>query len=267
MNAELIKLITNDHQTHFGAVYHPDKPGSKLGVVLVHGMTGRFIGEVESALPPVLAEAGYTCLVANNRGNDLRGAATELFAGCLADIHAAIDEMERRGFNQIALLGHSKGGVKVAYYLARTHDARVTKLGLLSPATSVHFIQHFIGVIKPGCTIEELIAEAKGYVEAGKADYMYTFAEWPFMLSAGTIWDHMNIESDDVLENLKSINVPVLGMCGELEVEWCVVVSTLHKNPPKGYTTAIVPGADHVYTGREVELGNVVVDWLNKKYI
>jgi pimeloyl-ACP methyl ester carboxylesterase len=263
MNAELIKLVTSDHQTHYGAVYHPEKPGNPLGVVLVHGMTGHFVGEVESALPPLLAEAGYTCLVANNRGNELRGAATEKFEGCLADIGAAMDEMERRGFKQVALLGHSKGGVKVTYYLARTQDVRVKRLAILSPAANVHFVKNFIEAMRPGSTIEELMTEAQEYVEAGKPDHLYTFQDWPYMFSAGTILDHMNFKGDDVLDNLMSIHVPVLGICGELEMDWCVVVTTLQKTPKAGYTIAIVPGADHVYTGREKELAEVVIDWLN----
>ena len=91
MLAELIKIHTEDDLTHFGAIYQaPIEKVKKFGVVLVHGMTGHFLGEVESALPPTLAQAGYTCLVANNRGRSIMGAAMEKFVGCLPDIQAAI---------------------------------------------------------------------------------------------------------------------------------------------------------------------------------
>jgi pimeloyl-ACP methyl ester carboxylesterase len=70
MRAELITLETTDGLTHYGALYGAARGRRRdLAVVLVHGMTGSFIGEVESALPPILARSGYTCLVANNRGH------------------------------------------------------------------------------------------------------------------------------------------------------------------------------------------------------
>ena len=100
-----------------------------VGVVLVHGYTGTFTGEVEGALPPLLAVAGYTTLVANNRGAGILGAARERFEGCVPDIRAAIDLMADRGYDRIVLLGHSKGGVKAAYYLAQTGDPRWLRWG------------------------------------------------------------------------------------------------------------------------------------------
>ncbi len=60
MKAELITLNTADGLTHYGALYAPAKPRRRnLAVVTVHGMTGSFIGEIERAVPPLLARAGY----------------------------------------------------------------------------------------------------------------------------------------------------------------------------------------------------------------
>ena len=265
MLAELIKIHTEDGLSHFGAIYQaPNEKIKKFGVVLVHGMTGHFIGEVESALPPALAQAGYTCLVANNRGCNFMGAATEKFAGCLPDIQASIDGLAEGGYDHIALLGHSKGGVKVAYYMAKRHDPRVIALGVLSPAENVHRIGFWEWFAKPGQSRQEFLQAAQELVEQGKGETIFTSSVWPYIVSAGTVVEHAKTRGDDVLKNIKGLTIPVLAMCGELETDWCGVVSALRKSPPEGYQVEVVPGADHVYAGRETELGKVVIGWLDK---
>jgi pimeloyl-ACP methyl ester carboxylesterase len=259
MLAELVKLQTSDGMTHYGALYHAEKQKG-IAVVLVHGLTGRFVGEVESALPPLLAEAGYTCLVANNRGNGFIGAATERFSGSLPDIASALDFMQARGFRQIALLGHSKGGVKVTYYQARKKDDRVMALGILSPASNVHEIyQRLASVENP----ERFLEQARKLVEEGKGETILHLENWPFFVSAGTVWDHHTTTGDDVLDLLPSIPLPKLAVCGELELDWCQVVATLQKSPQKNCQVHVIPGADHVYTGCEAELGKIVIEWLD----
>lgn len=262
MLAELIRLHTADGLTHFGALYAPQGKANPLGIVWVHGMTGSFIGEVESVAPEMFARAGYAFLVANNRGHDLKGAATEQFAGCLADIQAAIDFMAARGFEQVALLGHSKGGVKVSYYLARQGDPRVKALGLLSPAENVHDIPGWLVRGVGVRDVDKFMARLEKLVKKGKGDQMFTGKDWPYLASAGMLWDHHNLRADDVLESLKSVHVPVLALCGSLETDWCTVVTTLLQAAPAGYSVRLVEGGDHLYTGKEADMVQMVVDWL-----
>ena len=263
MLAELITITTEDKLTHYGAIYHPSNGTARaLGVVLVHGYTGSFIGEVESALPPALAQAGYTCLVANNRGNGILGAATEHFAGCLTDIRAAIDALTARGYPRIALLGHSKGGVKVAYYLSQTPDPRVAALGLLSPAANVHGIPRWLKEMMGAANPDGWFSMVRELIERGKADYLFAANAWPYLASAGMVWDHHNTTDDDVAALIPGFKVPRLALCGEQETEWCTVVSGLREEPLRGCRVEVIPGADHVYTGQEAALAEVVFSWL-----
>jgi pimeloyl-ACP methyl ester carboxylesterase len=259
--AELIKLKTSDGIENFGAVYPARAPQRRFGVVLVHGYTGRFVGEVESALPPRLAEAGYTTLVFNNRGNGILGAATERFAGCLPDIRAALDEMSERGFRRIVLLGHSKGGVKVTYYLAETGDSRIVALGLLSPAAGVKDVAE-MAARAMGVSQRQVPERAAELVEKGKGGMLFCTTEWPYLFSAGMIADHMKHADTDVLARLPEVRVPVLATCGGMELDWCVVVRKLQDSPPQGYTVEVILGADHLYTNKEAELAESVLTWL-----
>jgi pimeloyl-ACP methyl ester carboxylesterase len=259
--AELTTLQTSDGLTHYGALYGARRGKRRaLAVVLVHGMTGSFIGEIESALPPMLARAGYACLVANNRGHEFYGTATERFAGVLPDIGAAMDLMAGRGFGRIALVGHSRGGIKVAYYMAQRADPRVVALGLLSPADSVRSIARQIGPLMGG---KRWLSRVRAAVAEGRGDTMLTCAQWPYMLSAASLLDSTLAEGDDVSQNLKSIRVPVFAACGEKEIDWCTVVAGLRADPPPGTTVHIIPRADHVYTGEEAVLARRLVAWLD----
>jgi pimeloyl-ACP methyl ester carboxylesterase len=261
MLAELITFKTSDGLTHYGALYPPAGFGRRdLAVVMVHGMTGSFIGEIESVLPPMLAQAGYPCLVANNRGRDFFGTATERFAGFLPDVGAALGCMDARGFARIVLVGHSRGGVKVAYTMARRNDPHVVALGLLSPAESVHTIARQVG---PALGGRRWLARVRALVDEGRGEAFLTGPEWPYMLSAASLLDSHDAQGDDVLENLKAIRVPIFAACGEKELDWCTVVAHLLRNPPPGYTVHVIPGADHVYTGEEAELARRLLAWLN----
>ena len=261
MLAELITLQTTDGLTHYGALYSPAAGARRdLAVALVHGMTGSFIGEIESALPPMLAGAGYACLTANNRGHGFFGTATERFVGFLPDVGAAVDFIAERGFERIALVGHSRGGIKVAYYLARRDDPRIVALGLLSPADSVRSSALHNGPLLGG---ERWLSRVRGLVAEGRGDTILTCSEWPYMLSAASLLDSYNAQGDGVSENLRSIRVPVFAACGEKELDWCTVVARLREDPPPGYTVHAIPRADHVYAGEEAELASRLIAWLD----
>jgi alpha-beta hydrolase superfamily lysophospholipase len=264
MLAELIRLQTPDGKTHFGAVYPGQGPApSAIGVVWVHGMTGSFIGELESSLPPLLAEAGYTTLTANNRGNGLLGSATEDFAGCIPDIRAAIDALAERGYKRIALLGHSRGGVKVSYYLSQTSDPRVRGLGILSPAASAHQAPDWIARQFGGEKSEKWLKKALKRARKGQGSHLYTDSAWPYLVSAATLADFGAQDQDDVLAILPALRLPILAACGSLELEWCSVVTELRKRPHPRCQVAVVDGADHIYTGKEADLARLLVDWLS----
>jgi pimeloyl-ACP methyl ester carboxylesterase len=258
---ELIRLATSDGKVHYGAFYPAEIPAS-IAIVLVHGMTGSFIGEVESAIPPMLAAAGIPVLAANNRGNGILGAATEKVDGIVPDIAAAMDWMQARGFERIALVGHSKGGAKVSYYLARTADPRVKALGVLSPGSSFHFVPSWLAAQFSPKNPENFLKKVKKLVSKGKGERLFSDPAWPYLVSAGTLVDHGAAEGDDVLDNLGKVRLPVLAACGSLELDWCTVVATLRSGAPSWFHVAVVEGADHVYTGKETELAALIAGWV-----
>ena len=105
--------------------------------------------------------------------------------------------------------------------------------------------------------------EVERIVADGQAEALYAMPTWPYLATAGMIVDHVRRRDADLAALLPGFNLPILAMCGGAEINWCVVVANLKKQPPEGYTVRTVRGADHVYAAKEKELGRAVVRWLN----
>lgn len=100
-------------------------------------------------------------------GNDeVIGSWNERFEWALDDVEAYVNYAENAGYKHIILGGHSLGANKVIFFLSKTHDQRVEKFLLMSPAnidymtSSVDERQRFI--------IQQLYYD-------GKSDYMLPF--------------------------------------------------------------------------------------------
>jgi pimeloyl-ACP methyl ester carboxylesterase len=260
--AELVQLYTEDGRQSMGAFYAAQSPRQSLGVVLVHGMTGSFIGEVESSLPPLLARAGFPCLVFNNRGTGIIGAATERFADSFYDVQAGRDWMVGRGFERLVLIGHSKAAPKVCAYLARAGDERVVGLAVLSPLQRVaDLVAWQLPNLGGGRSLQEWLSEAQRRVEAGEGNRFFVGEQWPYLMSAATVCDHAACEVD-TLQLLQSFDLPRFAVCGDQELDWCTTVRALLDAPLPGCQTGVIAGADHVYTGCEEALAERLVAWL-----
>ena len=66
------------------------------------------------------------------------GSQTEDFNDAVEDVRAYVDWAEQAGYERIYLGGHSLGANKVIRYLSETHDPRVERFILLSPANLTH---------------------------------------------------------------------------------------------------------------------------------
>lgn len=94
---------------------------SAAGIDFVYAQTCDAFGEIRTANTHTGQEEAI-------------GSWNERFADAEDDVAAYIDHAERQGYQHIYLAGHSLGANKVIYYLSRTHDPRVERFLLLSPA-------------------------------------------------------------------------------------------------------------------------------------
>lgn len=282
MKQELVRINSIDEIEQPGILYLPNKETDKI-VIHVHGLNGNFY---ENRFLDILAKSytdkNYAFLTFNNRGRDfitelfkgndftIIGGSLERFKDCLLDIDGVVNWVKAKGFKEIILEGHSYGCNKVLYYYNHRKDDNIKKIVLLAPCDIPSEGKKFLSEEEYNKAKEEstrLIKEnkenelidfsvmANGKIAAGT--YYYDFlpnGENDFIRYV----DGVNGKS----QVLNSINIPTLIIFGD--VDECVltqpidVVKEYLKNNLSNCNIQIIDGADHSYTGRYEELGNVI---------
>jgi pimeloyl-ACP methyl ester carboxylesterase len=278
---QLVQIQAADGVELAGAVIEPAGRATRpLPIVWIHGYTGRFYEPHALKIGRRLAERGYVFVTGNNRGNNygtvlrvrataeerLGGAAWEKLDESPLDVDAWISFAVGRGFDQVVLLGHSLGGMKVTYYLATRDDPRVK--GLINASGPVW---RFIGPAKEAA---ERLAEAERLVAAGQGlELLLPFPEpGASTVSAQTVVSGQPFR--DVLFGQNGrppavalLRCPVFAFLGS-EESWLGGPADLAwlketaRAAPR-CDTRYFEGADHVYTGHEVEVADAIGDWVD----
>lgn len=287
MKISTVRIYTTDNIELFGLLYEPDK-GSQKVLVHVHGMAGNFYeNKFLDFLANTLTTNGFAFLTFNNRGceyikdiykvvgeqrDTVRiGDTYEKFEDCLIDVKAAIDFVEKKGFKEIHLSGHSLAGPKVAFYMHETKDRRLRSLVFLSPADMV-------GLAKMDKDYAVDMKMAKRMISEGKGNEIMSKLIWgESYLTANTYMDlsdegsKVNVfglyNPEDKLVSLSSIIVPTLTVMGRkdgaLSVPIEQLMERLKKAMPKS-EQVILGDADHQYNEYQQEMADTVVNWLKK---
>ncbi len=124
MCLELVTLETVDKIELDGASYSPPAEGlcRTASILIVHGLGWNFYRGPSRWLPPLFAAAGYACLALNMRDHDQKDVQDFELSG--NDIAAGIAFLERRGADEVVLLGHGYGCNKVLCYSSLSGDRR-----------------------------------------------------------------------------------------------------------------------------------------------
>jgi esterase/lipase len=288
MNTKFIRIITEDQLILQGLIYEPAKPSDKA-YLHIHGMAGNFYeNRFLDAMAEEITNACYAFLSTNTRGHDIIadfpivgpeekykriGDAYEIFEECLLDIKPAIDYLQKNGYTEIILCGHSLGAVKVAYYVAKTQDSRVKKLILMSPPDMV-------GLAEKESNHEDLLKQAQKMISEGRGGELLPFKIWDwYYLSANTYInlntrdypvDVFNTYDKNKSSILSEIKIPTFAFLGEKDdaailptKEALETIKAKATNAPI-FDTDIIEGAPHSYFGTESIMAKKIVKWLSK---
>lgn len=282
MNQELVRINSIDGIEQVGILYTPNDITDKI-VIHVHGLNGNFYeNKFLDILSKVYTDKKYAFLTFNNRGKDyiseftrgdesvIIGGSLERFKECLLDIQGVINWVREKGYKEIILEGHSYGCNKVLYYYNNTKDNSIKKIVLLAPCDITFEAKKFLSEEEYKKAKEEstrLVNEnkekelidfsimANGKISAGT--YYYDFlpgGENDFIRYS----DGKNGESTI----LNSIDIPVLIVFGN--VDECVltqpidIVESYLNNNISNCNIQIIDGANHSYTGKYEELGQII---------
>jgi len=230
MPLELTRVTTNDELFLDGVFATPENPPDAAAPVdlflLVHGTGGNFYAPgVLETFARQAVEQGIAALRINTRGHDSicslpgpfganrGGAAYESIADCRTDLHAWINEMLRRGFRRIALVGHSMGGVKAIYTMAQAAHPSVSHVITLSAPRFQH--STYFGHPQGG-KFRNDYEMARAFVDDGMPDRLMSITlPLPMLITARNFLEKYGPEDTfDIVKQLPSVRCPTLLLVG-----------------------------------------------------
>ncbi|MFN2645557.1 MAG: alpha/beta hydrolase [Burkholderiales bacterium] len=268
LNTSLVSIPT-DTLSLEGAWYEPAGARAYDAALLFHGNTMNFYSGAPRFLPPRLAELGIASLAFNRRGHDIlairdsraaEGAAYQTIAEAIADNRCAAEWLAAQGHPTPIVIGHSNGGMLAVRHVA---DHPLTPALVLLSAhcggKSMVPLASRAGLLA-GDRLEEITAQARAMVAAGKGGELMLLPGWWYVTSAASFLDLANCP--DILELAPGISCPVLYLRGDAEPSELYPAEEFRRRCRGPCTVEIVPQCDHFYRGREALVAETVCRWL-----
>lgn len=271
MQTELISIPTDTIPLD-GALHLPDGQPVTGAVLLFHGNTMNFYVGAPRFLPPALTAMGYACLAFNRRGHDIlsirdsraaEGAAFQLTAEGIEDNRTAAKWMADQGFPPPVIIGHSNGGMlAVPHVVAHPVTPALILLSAHGGGTEGLRRSSQAGLMA-GDRLEELTAQARAMVAAGRGRDLMLMPGWWYVITAESFLDR-GTEMPDTLELAPSIACPVLYIRGDQENPETYPAEGFRDRAAGVCEVDIIPNCDHFYRGREDAVIERVTAWLRK---
>lgn len=262
-----------------GAFFAPPLDAEPIGpvdaVLLIHGSYTNFSDPLTRETAEELRKIGYACLALNTTAHDTvwvdaanrvnYGNAYEILDETNLDLKAGVDYLWNAGYRHIALLGHSMGAVRVAYYAATQDDQRVAAVIPISP---VRLSYAYYQASEDSQEFSELIRKAQELVAAGKGLELFD-ADFPIkqLFGATSYLDKHGLEERYNLVNLApNIKIPMFIVGGSLEthtrsLNMAKDMAEAAVNSPKA-EYVIIDGGDHAIANKKKEAATTVLRWL-----
>ena len=261
----------------------PDGSAKPLAIIWIHGWGVNFYEPSYIAIGRALAQQGYTVVDGNTRMHDLGNVAANRggrrirgggYWGVASeeprDISAWIEIAETNGFKQVVLAGHSAGWGAVRTYIANVQDPRVVGLVLAS------------GAVQPDLRTSEpdQLREARRLMALGEGDALIRDPkrDFPSYTSAATFMDIDAFLSDPLARDffgvqtanapISRVRVPLLAFFGtrgdvggQADLDAIRSAVARQHGDMTRVTTTLIDGADHMYSGRESQVAQVIARW------
>ena len=281
---QLVYVRSDDDVVSGGVMFTPTKDSARpIGVVWIHGWGANFYSPTYVMIGRALGERGLTMMSANTRMHDIANVQQYRFEKRVRgggywgvpseqtrDIEAWIDFAEKQGLTRLVLVGHSAGWAAVRAYQAEKQDPRVVGLVLAS------------GQVRPpsGGADQELVAEANRLVQDGRGDDLLRLPNraFPSFISAATFLDDSSTPPDigdffgvqTANAAVTRVRCPILAFFGTresdvgTEADLQLLKSSIerHHRGPQSVNTVMIQNADHMYTGEETQVAQVISEWI-----
>lgn len=265
VGTELVKLKTADGISLTGVLRQHHSASNGVGIVMVHGYSGNFYSGIMNFLPKTLADRGFVTLAINMRDHD-RSPKKNLFKENRLDIATAVQEMARRGVHPLFLHGHSMGTNRVLYYLASTHDPRISGAILSGPPGNL-FEWNVRMFGKEAAT--QVLRQAQGLSSSGKGNQWMLIDLGPLGKALYTANHLVSLRGpktvSDPFKNIARIVKPILvvhGLSDRLADH--SIADQLGNNAAAKAKVDVVKIADagHSFHNRQQDLADTLSRWL-----
>jgi len=261
---------------------------SKTAIIHVHGFLGNFLDGSQRFLPPLLAKSGYTSLSINTRLANFG-----LFFGygilddTLPQIDRAAEFLKEEGFENILVSGYSLGGaVALRYGAMRNNPAKYPEIKgivvLATPFSMPDSIRRrwenwgsepsYDEIFKEAKEITKddeqdriiIIYKARGNTYVPEHTEIYTYKTW---------WNLASPNADSAMgyKQIEKIKVPILLVQGwhdeVVSFEETYNLAQVARDAGNKNVSVFFVDGGHAFIGKEKELGDIVVGWLNGKFV
>ena len=283
---ELVYVRSTDDIVNGGVMFTASKTSAKpIAVLWIHGWGTNFYSPTYVTLGRALAARGHTTISGNTRMHDLGNVAGYrdgrrirgggywgIASEEIRDLAAWIAFAEDRGFKQVVLVGHSAGWAAVRSYQAERQDSRVMGVVLASGAVRA----------ETAPTDPDQLEEARRLVAAGEGDALIRIPKrsFPSYVSAATFLDTANspaesrdffgVETQTLNPGVTRIRCPLLAFFGTRgdvgnEEDLELLKSSIQRqgSGPSRVDTIMIRNADHMYTGEETQVAEMIAEWAN----
>ncbi|MFK0112858.1 alpha/beta hydrolase [Streptomyces sp. NPDC091217] len=267
---ELVAVPTPTGQPLDGLLYQPS--GEVRGaVMLFHGNAMNFYVGASRFLPPSLLDLGFTCLAYNRRAHGTlatrnsrapEGNAIATVAQSIEDNELARNFLHDRGLPAPALIGHSNGGMLAVRHAADHPDTPALVL-LSAHRGGKSMIERGSRTgLLAGDRFDELSAEARRLVAAGRGDELMLFPGWWHVMTARVFCDQLD-NLPDIIELAPRIRCPVLYLLGSQEPAELYPLQEFAQRCAGPVDTAVIADCDHFYNGVDTQVTATVTEWLD----
>lgn len=288
----VVRFEATDGTGLAGLLYEPKRKTDRAAIFL-HGSGGSSVFESKrtNRLAETFTSNGIAWFPFNNRGshlvrrlgNEYGGSSFERIKDCVFDIDGAIRELRRRGYRDLTLVGHSTGANKIAVYDFYKERIPVKRYVLLAGGDDTGLMYLQLGERQFAAA---LIA-ARQIIRAKRGTEFVPRAISQMPLSWQSFYDVANPDGDynvfpflEVMRNVKlsrkprfrhlrGIRKPALFLYGDNDeycyndVPQCVSILANALGDKNNVELAIMQDADHGFGGREEDLANVILRWMD----
>ena len=294
MKIEKVYFNSIDNLNLIGLLHTPKKKTETV-LISVHGITSNCLKRRDDVLAQKCTDLGIAYFCFNNRGheiicnygriedNDMHfyGSGAENIYDSYFDIKGAMLEMQKRGYKNIILQGHSMGCTKVVYtYNEFLNNNETTMLDAITGIVLLSMVDIPTALKQVlGKDYKKIISYFELLKKRGKGDKLVVLDASTPPVRPNTILqyaeDNKKIDFAKFGDNrttfreLNNIKVPLFMRWGNINElifqgadELTQKLNEKIKNENKDIS--YIAGANHNYTGKEEELGEQITDFIKK---